>query len=426
MSPPTQAADTPKPARRRRRAILLALIPLALLLAGMLLMLRPSILADIALKQLGAATGLEIQAASARYGLGATLYISLSDVSARATGSTKPLFQARRMHLAVPWQTLRSRGQVLDIERIELDAPSLDLAALQRWQQSRPASAAETRLPTLLHGLGIREGRVQGEGWRVENLSADIPHFAPDAPLQAALQGRYLTGSTRLDFDLNLALSKAAIPTGLGVSGQLEIADATWRLPARIRLRAHLHQQDGHLTLERTRLSTTLQYLPEDGTPLALALGAYGRLHWASGTITAEPLAITIRGQAPIPDFSAHGRLAMDENLHLALQGELPHWPSSWPALPAPLHASRSPLPFAIDYQGDADFSAPLDLQLRRDDSRLEVRLRIRQMQDWLAQDAHSSPLPPLQGRLSTPRVIVEGAVLEGVEIDIEDPSLSP
>ncbi|PJK07941.1 hypothetical protein CO610_07175 [Lysobacteraceae bacterium NML95-0200] len=426
MSPSAQAADTPKPARRRRRAILLALIPLALLLAGMLLMLRPSTLADIALKQLGAATGLEIQAASARYGLGATPYISLDDVSARATGSAKPLFQARRVYLAVPWKTLRRRGQVLDIERIELDAPSLDLAALQSWQQSRPASAAETRLPTLLRGLGIREGRVQGEGWRVENLQADIPHFAPDAPLQAALQGRSLTGSTRLDFDLNLALSKAAISTGLGVSGQLEVADATWRLPARIRLRAHLHQQDGHLILERARLSTALQYLPEDGAPLALAFGAYGRLHWASGTITAEPLAIAIRGQASIPDFSAYGRLALDENLHLALQGELPHWPSSWPALPAPLHASRSPLPFAIGYQGDADFSAPLDLQLRRDDSHLEARLRIRQMQAWLAQDAHSSPLPPLQGKVSTPRLIVEGAVLEGVEIGIEDPSLSP
>ena len=362
MNPSAQAADTPKPARRRRRAILIVLTLLALLLPSVLLMLRPSILADIALRQLGAATGLEIQAASARYGLGAQPYISLGDVSARIPGSRTTLFQARRMHLAVPWQTLRSRGQVLDIERIELDAPYLDLAALQRWQQSRPASAAETRLPTLLHGLGIQNGSVQGEGWRVENVNVDIPHFTPGAPLQAALQGHSLTGSTRLDFELNLALSKAAIPTGLGVSGQLEIADATWRLPARIRLRAHLHQQDGHLTLERTRLSTTLQYLPEDGAPLALALGAYGRLHWASGTITAEPLAIAIRGQAPIPDFSAHGRLALDENLHLALQGELPHWPSSWPALLAPLHASRSPLPFAIDYQGDADFSAPLDL----------------------------------------------------------------
>ncbi|MDO4710165.1 MAG: hypothetical protein Q4B94_10285 [Pseudomonadota bacterium] len=425
MSPSAQAADTPKPQRRRRRAILIALLLLALL-PGALLVLRPSILADIALKQLGAATGLEIQAAAARYSLGSTPYISLSDVSARAAGSAKPVFQARRVHLAVPWQTLKRRGRLLDIERIELDAPSLDLLALQSWQQSRPASTAETRLPTLLRGLGIQNGSVQGEGWRVENLHADIPHFAPDAPLHTHLQGRYLTGGSTLSFDLNLALAKAALPTGLGVSGQLEIADALWRLPARIRLRSLLHWQDGSITLARTRLSAASRYLPKDAPPLALALGAYGRLHWTSGALTAEPLAIAIRGQAPIPDFSAHGRLALDENLHLALQGALPHWPSSWPALPAPLDASRSPLPFAIGYQGNTDFSAPLDLQLRRDDSRADVRLRIRQLLAWLAQDTHSSPLPPLQGKVTTPRMLVQGAVLEGVEIDIEDPGLSP
>lgn len=426
MSPPAEAADSPRPQRRLRRGILIALALLALLLPATVLLVRPKILASIALQQLGAATGLEIHAASARYSLGASPYISLGDVSARAPGSSTPLFQAHRVHLAVPWKTLRSRGQQLHIERIELDAPRLDLAALQSWRQSRPPGSDETRLPTLVRGLAISDGVLQGEDWRVENLHVEMPHFAPDAPLQTHLQGRYLTGSTSLSFDLHLALAKAAMPTALGVSGQFTLADAGWQLPARIRLGAPLYWQGEGITLARARLSAALRYLPEDAPPLALALGAYGRLHWTSSALSIKPLDIAIHGQGHIPDFSARGLLVLDENLHLALQGKLPQWPSQWPALPAPLHTSRSALPFDFNYQGAADFSAPLDLRIRRDETRLEARLRIRQLLAWLEQDQHSSPLPPLQGKLSTARVIVEGAVLEGVEIEIEESGLLP
>ena len=423
MSPPAQAADTPKPARRRRRAILIVLA-LLLLLPGVLLMLRPSILADIALRQLGAATGLEIQAASAGYGLGATPYITLEDVSARTPDSSAMLFQARRVHLAVPWKTLRSRGQQLDIERIELDGPILDLAALQAWQQSRPASD-DTRLPTLVRGLAISDGKLLGDGWAVDDITLRLAHFAPDAPLNAAAQGRYLASSTSLAFDLNMALAKAVLPTGLGISGHITAADAGWRLPARIRLRGWLHTKQDAIALGRTRLSAALRYMPEDGTPVALALGAYGTLQLASAAVTAEPLNIAIRGQDNIPDFSAHGRFALAENLHLAFQGELPDWPLQWPALPAPLNTSHSPLPFDFNYHGAADFSAPLDLQIRRDKTHVDARLRIRQLLTWLGDDTRTSPLPPLQGKVVSPRLNLPGAVLEGVEIEIENPGLS-
>lgn len=425
MSQAATATATAKPKRQRLRKSLLALALLLLLLPGALLMLRPTTIAGFALNQLGAATGLEIHAGSARYSLGTLPYLTLGDVSARVPGSATALFQARRAHLVVPWKTLRSQGRQLAIERIELDAPQLDLLALQAWQQSRPPSQTQTRLPTLLRGLGIRDGSIQGEGWRLEKLYLDTPHFAPDAPLQAALQGRYLSGSSILSFDFNLALAQAALPTGLGASGQFTLADQGWQLAARTRLRTSANWQQQTLTLARTRLSAALRYLPNDSTPVALALGAYGRLHWTPGALTAEPLAIAIRGQEPLPDFSARGRLVLTENLHLALQGELPDWPSIWPALPAPLAASHAPLPFVLDYQGDADFSAPLDLQIRRDETRMEARLRIRQLLTWLEAHEPDSPLPPLQGKLSTPRVILPGAMLEGVEIEIEAPDLS-
>ena len=83
----------------------------------------------------------------------------LRDVVARQPGAAEPLLRARRIYLSLPWSTIRARGGDLTVQRIELDAPQLDLAALQRWLATRPPSV-ETRLPTLTDGLRIIDGRV--------------------------------------------------------------------------------------------------------------------------------------------------------------------------------------------------------------------------------------------------------------------------
>jgi hypothetical protein len=72
------------------------------------------------------------------------------------------------------------------------------------------------------------------------------------------------------------------------------------------------------------------------------------------------------------------------------------------------------------------DFAEVASLQLRRDASRFDARFRLPDVLAWLDEIATDSPLPPLQGSLSTPRIEIAGATLEGVEVEIDDPALTP
>ena len=83
-------------------------------------------------------------------------------------------------------------------------------------------------------------------------------------------------------------------------------------------------------------------------------------------------------------------------------------------------------MPFALDYAGRVDFSDLAAVQVRRDDTALDARFHLPVVLDWIDADAGGSPLPPLQGRLRTPRVEIAGARLEGVEIELDDPAIAP
>lgn len=83
-------------------------------------------------------------------------------------------------------------------------------------------------------------------------------------------------------------------------------------------------------------------------------------------------------------------------------------------------------MPFKLDYRGPANLSGNTGLQLRRDETRFDVDFRLPRVLDWLDQLATGTPLPPLDGRLSTPRLEIYGAVLEGVEIEFEDAGATP
>ena len=83
-------------------------------------------------------------------------------------------------------------------------------------------------------------------------------------------------------------------------------------------------------------------------------------------------------------------------------------------------------MPFALDYAGRVDFSDLATLQVRRDDTSLDARFHLPVVLDWINADAGGSPLPPLQGKLRTPRVEIAGAQLEGVEIEFDDAEAAP
>ncbi|MEJ1095986.1 MULTISPECIES: hypothetical protein [unclassified Pseudoxanthomonas] len=410
-------------ARRRRWRIALLAFFVLLLLAALVVrwLLRPEYLAPAILDLAGDALGLEITATGiGEYRLRGTPQLIVRNVTAREKGSNKPVLTAERILISVPWSTLRARGRDLTATRLELDAPVFDIAAFQAWQSKRPPG--ETRIPTVTHGLRIVRGRVIGASWTIEALDGAIPSLAADKPLRAQLQGRYQTDTLRAPFDIALTLNKLGQASGVGVVGEIAPATAEWRLPTRIHLSGQLHTQDA-LRIDPLRVGASARYIAGDQSH-PFALGIAGPLAFESGTVILRPAALALRGEGAIPTLDAAGGFSLAQELQLALEGQLREWPQAWPALPPPLGQSQAPLPFALGYAGKVDLSAIATLRLERDDTRFDGRFRLFDVLAWTDAFDNSTPLPPLSGRLTTPHLEVSGAVLRGVEIEMEDPTI--
>lgn len=415
-----EAAGPTGPAPRRARARLaLLFVVLVLGLAGLVHWAsRPAQVAGLVLGQTGRVLGLEITAGGvSEYALRGTPRLVLRDVVARRPGDTADLLRARRILLALPWTTLRSRGRDLVIHRIELEAPELDVAALQRWLRTRPETE-ETRVPRLTDGFVVRGGRVIVAGWTIEGVDMDVPSLAPDAPVRAHVAGHALASGTRVPFDLRATLMRPARGAGLGIAGVMQVQRAQWRLELQPALSA-VPDLDAGLALDRLRLRAPAVY--ESGpTRLPFALGIAGRATYAAG-LRLRPLGLALRQGREIPDLDGGGELAWGRQLELRLEGRLARWPRGWPALPAPLDRPAGPLPYVLDYAGPTDLSGTTALQLEHRATRFEGRFRLPRVLEWLEGAARGTPLPPLDGRLRTPRLEIPGATLEGVEIEIED-----
>ena len=160
------ATEPLPPPRRRRRTWVVLIVSLALLALALHWFSRPQRVADLILAQAGDALDLEITAAGASdYRLYGSAMLVIRDVVVREPKSKALVLRAERLLLELPWSTIRSRGADLTVKRVELDAPVLDLAALQKWQASRPPSEP-ARMPRLTDGLHIVRGEVIGGGWR--------------------------------------------------------------------------------------------------------------------------------------------------------------------------------------------------------------------------------------------------------------------
>ena len=408
------------------RAAVIALAILLLLALAIQQALQPRFATRLILREAGRMLGLEISAdGEPELQLRGTPRWVVHGVSARLPGSQRELLRADRILLSLPWSTLRSRGQLLDIERVELDAPVLDLAVLAEWQASRPPSA-EQRLPTLSRGLHVARGQVLGDGWRIDDIDIDLIHFAPKRPLAAHVDGRYVTDTLQLPFDLHLALSEPAADAALGLAGNITPTAGDWKMPMRLRLSAPMHWADGGLRLAPAKLGATIRYQGGDGEPIPFALGAYGPARVSGDGLDWPALALALRAEGVVPDLDATGELQADKRLQLALAGQIHAWPEAWPALPAPLSDSRSPLAFTLDYTGALDFSDVVALGVHRDATRFDARLKVRDVLAWRDAASTGSPLPPIDGRLATPRLDIAGAQLEGVEVDFDEPTLAP
>ncbi len=412
---------TAPPRRRRRWLRWLIALGIFLLLLSLLTtwLLQPKQLVPLILDRSGTILGLEITAdAGAEARLRGEPQLIVRNIVAREPGAKVAILRADRVLLALPWSSLGSSGKDLVIKRVELDAPILDVPALQAWLAKRPPGE-ETKIPTLTDGLRVVNGRIDNDGWRIENIEVRLSSLHPDQTVNAQIKGRYVDAPTAIPFDLAVALTRPANDAGVAVVGSISIERGDWRLPAAIKLSGPLHLGDDEVTVSPAKLGISARY--ESGeTTLPFSLGLHGPLRFDEGTWVLAPVGVALRGDAPMPNFDAYGALALGRRLVIELDGALPQWPSSWPALPAPVSNSTSPMPFALRYTGQPDLSDVAGLRLRRNTTDFDSHFRLYDVLGWIDQTG-GSPLPPLDGRLRSPQLDISGATLEGVDIVLDD-----
>jgi hypothetical protein len=387
-------------------------------------LLQPERAGRLLLWQAGNALGLKISAGTIDYQLRGTPHLDLHDVVAQRPGDGAPLLRAKRLFVSLPWRTLRSLGDELRVQRITLDGPVLHLPALQRWLATRPAS--KTRLPTLIHGLHLRDGRVDNDDWRIDQLTIDIPNLQPRQRLRMHVQGRYLAPPLAMPVDLAVSLVTPqrlldGQRAGIAGIGKMHLQDARWQAPMQIFLAGPLRIGKDSALLQPAKLGIAGHY-QNASTRLPFRLGLHGPMAFNNASWRFVPATVVLAGDGKLlPNAQARGSVTLGLRLRLQLDGQLAGWPMGWPALPAPLAGSTSPLPFALRYQGALAFSDAATLSLRRDATTFDAHFRLPEILAWLDAGATSSPLPPLAGTLATPRLELDGTTLEGVKIEVSD-----
>ncbi len=312
--------------------------------------------------------------------------------------------------------------------------PRLDVPALQHWLATRPKR--ETRIPTLTEGLRITRGRIDnnsapGKGWRIDGIEVQLPSLVPGKPVNSRIKGRYFDPPNTVRFDVAVSMTRPENGAGLAMIGPVTVERAQWRIPAYIRLSGPVHIGKDDLRLSPARLGMAARFISVNSgsgdTDLPFVLGLHGPLRFDEGTWALAPAGLVLRGSGEdslLPDLQARGALALGRRLVVQLQGRIAAWPQAWPTLPPPIGQSTSPLPFALDYVGKTDLSDVTRLQLQRDATRFDGRFRAFEVADWIEEHGSGSPLPPLDGTITTPRMEVAGAQLEGIEIVLDEPAL--
>ncbi|HAI60135.1 MAG TPA: hypothetical protein DCM32_09710 [Xanthomonadaceae bacterium] len=311
--------------------------------------------------------------------------------------------------LSAPWWFDARRVATLALTRVDA-ATGLDWSFAgepelrwrpQPWLALPGLTVRDAEGRTLVHAerleLALPWSTLRGETRRIEAIAIT----APIIDLEAALAwwnaqppgdgtlpvldgltlagGRVLWAGGRVD-DIQLDLTRFAVgePMRLEASGRVRLLPSL-RAPFEVALRI-------------------------DATPQAAPL----RL---------ESVGLALSGSGPVPRATAGGRLQFDP-WQLALEGEIAAWPEAWPALPPALAAGTAPLAFSLSQSGHTALAAATSIRLRREGAEAEARLVPADLLAWHADDA-ASPLPPVRGRATAPRVVIDGVILEGVSIEL-------
>lgn len=226
--------------------------------------------------------------------------LDLNGITLSAKGADSPILLATHGRLVLPWRTLF--GAPTAISRMEVDAPRVDLDALQAWLAALPpqAEGSVPAIPRIDAGIHIEHGSVvRGNQLLLGNVTLSAGTLAPGLPFPLKLSASTADGvplqlrltaiprmqgaAVRLD-DVQLHLSQAGngVLTLAGHARWHGAADATARLAGKLD-RAGAGSDDVALALTpANQTHPLLLHLQLDGTgkhidlqlpPLALA-------HW--------------------------------------------------------------------------------------------------------------------------------------------------
>ncbi len=137
-----------------------------------------------------------------------------------------------------------------------------------------------------------------------------------------------------------------------------------------------------------------------------------------------ERFALRVDGSGPIAATTATGRLQFAP-WALHANGDIASWPEAWPALPAPLSDSPSPLAFTLAQEGESAMTAHTMLSLTRDTHHVDAEGTPEAVIAWL-DDADAAALPPLRVRATLSEVALDGVRLEGVTVALDADAADP
>jgi hypothetical protein len=129
------------------------------------------------------------------------------------------IVSATRAEISLPWATITGGAPV--ITRVALDAPVLDLAALDRWLASRPPTPV--KLPTLSRGIAVKDGIVRGGEWSVRALALDLPHLQEGDVAKLDAEGVFVSGPSEYPFKLRTIAAMPGLASPIDLDLQLTL-----------------------------------------------------------------------------------------------------------------------------------------------------------------------------------------------------------
>lgn len=118
----------------------------------------------------------------------------LQGITLSAHGANAPILLAARGQLALPWRTLFGGPTV--ISQLQIDAPRVDLDALQAWLAAMPGGASSTpSIPRIDTGVSISSGSlVRGDQLLLSNLSLQAGSLLSGQPFPLTVSAHDATG----------------------------------------------------------------------------------------------------------------------------------------------------------------------------------------------------------------------------------------